>query len=91
MKAVFFEKYGGLEVLKYGEFPTPEPQKGEALVRVRACGLNHLDIWLRNEASKVSLPHIVGSDVSDCDDNSMIVSRKIDTFMKEELGKKKNG
>ena len=64
MKAVFFEKYGGLEVLKYGEFPTPKPQKGEALVRVRACGLNHLDIWLRNGASKVSLPHIVGSDVS---------------------------
>lgn len=64
MKAVFFEKYGGLEVLKYGEFPMPEPQKDEALVRVRACGLNHLDIWLRNGASKVSLPHIVGSDVS---------------------------
>ncbi len=64
MKAVFFEKYGGLEVLKYGEFPTPEPKKDEALVRVRACGLNHLDIWLRNGASKVSLPHIVGSDVS---------------------------
>lgn len=64
MKAVFFERYGGLEVLKYGDFPTPEPQKGEALVRVRACGLNHLDIWLRNGASKVSLPHIVGSDVS---------------------------
>ncbi len=64
MKAVFFEKFGGLEVLKYGEFPTPKPAPGQALVRVKASGLNHLDIWLRKEGSKVSLPHIVGSDVS---------------------------
>lgn len=64
MKAIFFEKQGGLDVLKYGEFPTPTPKEGEALVRVRACGLNHLDIWLRSGSQKVSLPHIVGSDVS---------------------------
>ncbi len=64
MKAVFFEKPGGLDVLKYGEFPTPKPQAGEALVKVRACGLNHLDIWLRSGSQTVPLPHIVGSDVS---------------------------
>jgi NADPH:quinone reductase-like Zn-dependent oxidoreductase len=64
MKAIYFEKLGGLEVLKYGEFPTPKPQKGEALIRVKACGLNHLDIWLRKEGAKVLLPHIVGSDIS---------------------------
>lgn len=64
MKAVFFEKPGGLEVLKYAEFPMPKPHAGEALVRVKACGLNHLDIWLRKDMSKASLPHIVGSDVS---------------------------
>lgn len=64
MKAVYFERLGGLEVLKYGDFPTPKPQKGEALIRIKACALNHLDIWLRSEGSKVSLPHIVGSDVS---------------------------
>ncbi len=64
MKAVFFEKPGGLEVLKYGEFPTPKPQACEALIKVRACGLNHLDIWLRSGSQSVPLPHIVGSDVS---------------------------
>lgn len=64
MKAVFFEKHGGLEVLQYGDFPTPKPQLGEALIRVKACGLNHLDIWLRQGAQKLTLPHIVGSDVS---------------------------
>src|SRR3989344_3318656 len=64
MKSVFFNQPGGLEVLNYGDFPTPKLKKGEALVRVRACGLNHLDIWLRKGMQKVSLPHIVGSDVS---------------------------
>lgn len=64
MKAIFFEKRGGLEVLKYGEFPMPKPQKGEALVRVQACGLNRLDIWMRSEHLDVIMPHVPGSDVA---------------------------
>ncbi|MBI4262343.1 zinc-binding dehydrogenase [Candidatus Uhrbacteria bacterium] len=64
MKAVYFEKFGERDVLQYGEFPTPKPQAGEALVRVRACGLNHLDIWLRKGSMQFPLPHIVGSDVA---------------------------
>lgn len=67
MKAVFFEKPGGLEVLQYGDFPTPKPRKGEALVRVRACGLNRLDIWLREDrenARNIPMPHIPGSDIA---------------------------
>jgi NADPH:quinone reductase-like Zn-dependent oxidoreductase len=67
MQAVFFKKPGGLEVLQYGEFPTPQPQPGEALVRVKACGLNHLDIWLREDitnARNIPLPHISGSDAA---------------------------
>lgn len=64
MKAVFFDKPGGIEVLTYGEFPTPELNAGEALIRVKACGLNHLDIWLRQERLGEPVPHIAGSDVS---------------------------
>lgn len=67
MKAVFFEKPGGLEVLQYGELPTPKSQKGEALVRVRAAGLNRLDIWLREDkenARNIPMPHIFGSDAA---------------------------
>ncbi|MBI2583120.1 MAG: zinc-binding dehydrogenase [Candidatus Aenigmarchaeota archaeon] len=67
MKAVFFEKTGGAEVLRHGEFPTPKPQRGEALVRVRAAGLNRLDIWLREDkenARNIPMPHISGSDAA---------------------------
>ena len=39
---------------------------GEALVRVRACALNHLDLWQRRGIERVSIPfpHISGADVA---------------------------
>jgi NADPH:quinone reductase-like Zn-dependent oxidoreductase len=66
MKAVFFKEHGGVEKLVYGERPTPRPGAGEALVRVKACALNHLDIWLRMgiPGLPIPLPHIAGSDVA---------------------------
>src|SRR3989338_9793951 len=67
MKAVFFKKPGGSEVLQYGELTTPKPQKGEALMRVKAAGLNRLDIWLREDkenARNIPMPHISGSDAA---------------------------
>lgn len=64
MKAVYFEEPGGVNVLKYGDFPNPQIRSGEALVRVRACGVNRLDIWLRKGRYQVPLPHIPGSDVT---------------------------
>jgi len=64
MKAVYFKKPGGLEVLRHGELPAPQPKKGEALVRVHACALNRLDIWLREGKRDLQMPHVPGSDVS---------------------------
>jgi len=66
MKAVRFHEHGGPEVLRYEEAPDPPGQPGHALVRVRACALNHLDLWQRRGIPRVRipLPHISGSDVS---------------------------
>jgi NADPH:quinone reductase-like Zn-dependent oxidoreductase len=64
VKAVFFQQHGGLDVLQYGEYPTPKPATGEVLVRVKAAALNRVDLWVRNgwPGLKLSLPHIPGAD-----------------------------
>ena len=64
MKAILFYQHGGPEVLQYGDFPTPQPQPGEALVRLRAAALNRMDVMVRNgwPGLKLDLPHINGAD-----------------------------
>lgn len=64
MKAVFFETHGDPDVLEFGERPDPKIFDNEVLVRVKACALNHLDIWTRQGMPGVSipLPHILGCD-----------------------------
>jgi NADPH:quinone reductase-like Zn-dependent oxidoreductase len=64
MKAIRFHEFGGPEVLRYEDVPDPAPRKDQVLVRVRACSLNHLDIWVRKGLPGVKLPHILGSDTA---------------------------
>jgi NADPH:quinone reductase-like Zn-dependent oxidoreductase len=65
MKAVRFHQHGGPEVLRYEDAPDPDLAPGEVLVRVRACALNHLDLWGRRGVPvRVPVPHIAGSDVA---------------------------
>ncbi len=66
MNAVVFKEHGGLEKLSHEDLPMPTIGVGEVLVRVKACALNHLDIWIRqwNPAYPIPLPHVSGSDVA---------------------------
>jgi len=64
MKAVRIHQFGGPEVLRYEEIADPKLRKDQVLVRVRACALNHLDLWVRNGLPGVNLPHILGSDIA---------------------------
>ncbi|HEV8138745.1 MAG TPA: zinc-binding dehydrogenase [Pyrinomonadaceae bacterium] len=66
MKAVVFEQHGGPEVLKLTEVSKPTIKANEVLVEVRACALNHLDVWVRNglPGIKIPLPHILGDDIA---------------------------
>jgi NADPH:quinone reductase-like Zn-dependent oxidoreductase len=66
MKAVRFHQHGGPEVLRYEDAPDPDPAPGDVLVRVRACALNHLDLWARRGLRhvRIPMPHITGSDVA---------------------------
>ena len=62
MKAVFFTRHGGNEVLEYGERPEPEPRAGEVRVAIRAAAMNRLDIFVRDGIPGVPLPQIPGAD-----------------------------
>jgi NADPH:quinone reductase-like Zn-dependent oxidoreductase len=64
MNAVRIHQFGGPEVLKCEDVPDPQPRKDQVLVRVRACALNHLDLWVRQGLPGVKLPHILGSDIA---------------------------
>ncbi len=66
MRAIVFQRHGGLEVLEEAEIPKPEVGPGDVLVRVRAVALNHLDLWVRQgiPGLKLALPHVLGSDIA---------------------------
>jgi NADPH:quinone reductase len=64
MKAIRVHEFGGPEVLKLEEVPTPKPSAGEVLVRIHAAGVNPYDTYMRagTYAVKPSLPYVPGSD-----------------------------
>jgi NADPH:quinone reductase-like Zn-dependent oxidoreductase len=64
MKAVRLHQFGGPEVLTYEDIADPQPRKDQVLIRICACALNHLDLWVRRGLPGVQLPHILGSDIA---------------------------
>src|SRR5918995_76607 len=66
MRAIVINRHGGPDVLEPAEMPDPVPGPGEAVMRVRACALNHLDVWTRmGQAGRtVDFPHVLGSDIA---------------------------
>ncbi len=66
MNVARIHRHGGPEVLTYEQTPEPQIKANELLVRVRACALNHLDLWVRRgiPGMQFAMPHILGSDIS---------------------------
>jgi NADPH:quinone reductase-like Zn-dependent oxidoreductase len=66
MKAVVIHEHGGVDKLSIEEVETPSPAQDEVLVQVRACALNHLDLWIRKgvPGQRMPLPMIPGSDIA---------------------------
>jgi len=64
MKAILVRQFGGPEVLKLEEVPTPKPAAGQVLVRIHAAGVNPYDTYMRagTYAVKPPLPYTPGSD-----------------------------
>ncbi|MCL5405296.1 MAG: zinc-binding dehydrogenase [Deltaproteobacteria bacterium] len=66
MKALCFYQHGDLDVLRYDDVADPVPGSGEVLVEVKACALNHLDIWVMRgwPGLGLEMPHWGGSDIA---------------------------
>ena len=66
MKALAFHAHGGLDKLRYQDVPDPSLGPAEVLVRVRACALNHLDLFVREglPGFKLPLPFWTGCDIA---------------------------
>jgi len=66
MKAILVHEFGGPEVLKLEEVPTPRPAAGQVLVRIHAAGVNPYDTYMRSGLYPVkpALPYTPGSDAA---------------------------
>src|SRR5437773_7223401 len=66
MKAVAISAHGGPEVLEVTELPDPVIDENEVLINVKACSLNHLDVWIRRglPGLKFATPHVLGADIA---------------------------
>jgi NADPH:quinone reductase-like Zn-dependent oxidoreductase len=67
MKASFIRRFGGPEVLEYGELPDPVPAAGEVLVEIHAASINAADWKMRGGQygnTKIDFPHVPGRDFS---------------------------
>jgi NADPH:quinone reductase-like Zn-dependent oxidoreductase len=66
MKVARIHQHGGPEVLRYEDAPEPILKPNQILLRVRACALNHLDLFVRAgiPGMKFAMPHVLGSDIA---------------------------
>lgn len=67
MRAAVFREHGGPEVVEVvDDWPEPTAERCEVVVDVRACALNHLDIFVRRgmPGVTVELPHVSGGDIA---------------------------
>lgn len=66
MKALCFHEHGELDVIQYEDVSDPEPLPGEVVVQVKACAINHLDVFVRRgwPSLRLEMPHWGGADVA---------------------------
>ncbi|MCY4432209.1 MAG: zinc-binding dehydrogenase, partial [bacterium] len=67
VRAAYHESQGGLEVLRVGELPDPEPGPGDALIQVKATSMDRVDVYWREGSHGMKLrwpQHVGGRDIS---------------------------
>ena len=67
VRAAYHESQGGLDVLRVGELPDPEPGPGDVLVRVKATSMDRVDVYWREGSHGMKLrwpQHVGGRDIA---------------------------
>ena len=64
MKAIQVSQTGGPEVLELVDLPIPEPKPNEALIQIKAAGVNFIDVYFREGRYPAPLPFIIGQEAS---------------------------
>jgi NADPH2:quinone reductase len=64
MRAIQVSKTGGPEVLELVDLPVPEPKANEALVQIKAAGVNFIDVYFREGRYPAQLPFVVGQEAA---------------------------
>src|SRR3954468_7642004 len=66
MRAVQIDEFGGPEVLEVADVPKPEPEDGQVLIKVEACGMNFADTHQRENSylARYELPLVLGAEVA---------------------------
>lgn len=64
MKAIQISQTGGPEVLVPAELPIPKPKPNEALVQIKAAGVNFIDVYLREGRYPAQLPFVDGQEAA---------------------------
>jgi len=64
MKAIQISQAGGPEVLKFVDLPTPQPKPNEALVRIKAAGVNFIDVYHREGRYPTAFPFVPGMEAA---------------------------
>jgi len=64
MKAIQVKRCGGLEVMELADLPTPRPKTNEALIQIKASGVNFVDVYFREGRYPASLPFVIGQEAA---------------------------
>ena len=82
MKAAFFKEHGGSDKIIYGDYRDPAPDASEALVRVKACALNQVDMLLLDGRfpPPEGLPHVNGCEVAGVAETGPLKGKRVVVF-----------
>src|SRR6202795_1752801 len=64
MKAIQIKQTGGPEVMELADVPVPQPKSNEAVVKIKAAGVNFIDIYNREGRYKAPLPLVLGQEAA---------------------------